>query len=368
MGYSSPTIIKPGPQSYINETDALQWLPSLLKERHFKKLLIVHGRKALRAAAPFLPSLADFDTTFETYHGECSENEIARIHLLAESLTADAIIAIGGGKVLDIVKAAAWKTNIPEILIPTVPSNCAAFAPLSIIYDDYGTWQKGQAFTRTSHLVLIEPRILLNAPSEYLVAGIGDTIAKWYECRIGLEAVKADSIALALSYESARLCRDRLIENGEQALRDAKNGLLSKAFLSVIDAIFFAAGLVGGLGSRHARAVGGHAFYNSATIIPETHSVPHGTQVAYGLLVQLALENKTCDIKALLPYYKAIGLPVSVHELHLDNLDSLEKVAIKMAEPLSLIHGLPRQVTALDILEAVRTVHKITETVLITQD
>ncbi|WKB37403.1 iron-containing alcohol dehydrogenase [Terrilactibacillus sp. S3-3] len=131
---------------------------------------------------------------------------------------------------------------------------------------------------------------------------------------------------------------------------------------------FFAAGLVGGLGSRHARAVGGHAFYNSATIIPETHSVPHGTQVAYGLLLQLALENKTGDIKALLPFYKAIGLPVSVHDLNLDDLDSLEKVAIKMAEPVSLIHGLPRQVTALDILEAVRTVREMAQTVLTAQE
>lgn len=32
--------------------------------------------------------------------------------------------------------------------------------------------------------MLVEPQIILNAPAEYLLAGIGDTLAKWYEAAV----------------------------------------------------------------------------------------------------------------------------------------------------------------------------------------
>ncbi|WKB35635.1 iron-containing alcohol dehydrogenase family protein [Terrilactibacillus sp. S3-3] len=362
---SSPAIVKAGPQAFMTGEGILQSLPALLKERQLKNLMIVHGEKALKAAEPFMPSLDDFSVHFENYHGECTADEISRIAALAEKLSADVLIAIGGGKVMDIVKAAAFKINVPEILVPTVPSNCAAFASLSIVYNENGAEPELLPFTRTPHLVLIEPKILVRAPIKYLIAGIGDTLAKWYECKIGLEAVKNKSIALTFSYEAARICRDKLLENGGQALHDAKDGNISKAFLTVIDAVFFGAGIIGGLGNPYADAVGGHAFYNAATSIPETHSVLHGTQVAYGLLLQLALENKNDEIKQLFPFYRTIGLPVSARDVHLDNRNNLEAVAAKMAEPGSLIHALPRQISARDILQAVKDVEAITQNLLI---
>lgn len=365
MTDSSPAIVKAGPQAFMTGIGLLQSLAGLLKERQLKNPLIVHGEKALKAAEPFLSSLDDFNVRFENYHGECTANEISRIAALAERHSADVLIAIGGGKVMDIVKAAAFKINIPEILVPTVPSNCAAFASLSIVYNDNGAEPEIRPFTRTPHLVLIEPKILVQAPIKFLIAGIGDTLAKWYECKTGLEAVRNQSIALRFSYETARLCRDKLLENGERALHDAKNGNISEAFLAVIDAVFFGAGLVGGLGNPYADAVGGHAFYNAATSIPETHAVLHGTQVAYGLLLQLALENKNDEIRQLFPFYRAIGLPVSVSGVHLDDRKNLEAVAAKMAEPGSLIHALPRKVETSDILQAVKDVEAITKDLLI---
>ncbi|PQV90552.1 oxidoreductase, partial [Cronobacter sakazakii] len=38
-----------------------------------------------------------------------------------------------------------------------------------------------EIFDDANHLVLVEPEIILRAPAEYLLAGIGDTLAKWYE-------------------------------------------------------------------------------------------------------------------------------------------------------------------------------------------
>ena len=49
---------------------------------------------------------------------------------------------------------------------------------------------------------------------------------------------------------------------------------------------------------------GAHAIHNGLTFIPETHRVLHGQKVAYGILVQLALEGRTDEIAELIPFMK----------------------------------------------------------------
>lgn len=48
-------------------------------------------------------------------------------------------------------------------------------------YNDAGQALHFDIFDDANFLVLVEPQIILNAPEEYLLAGIGDTLAKWYE-------------------------------------------------------------------------------------------------------------------------------------------------------------------------------------------
>jgi hypothetical protein len=55
--------------------------------------------------------------------------------------------------------------------------------------------------------VLVEPRIILNAPAEYLLAGIGDTLAKWYEAVV---LGSASTVSL-LSSSTSRIASAPLI-------------------------------------------------------------------------------------------------------------------------------------------------------------
>jgi glycerol dehydrogenase len=66
----------------------------------------------------------------EVFNGETSDAETDRLVSLCRKNGCDVLMASGGGKVIDTVKAAAEDLNVPAVIVPTVASNdapCSAF-------------------------------------------------------------------------------------------------------------------------------------------------------------------------------------------------------------------------------------------------
>jgi uncharacterized oxidoreductase len=79
------------------------------------------------------------------------------------------VIGVGGGALLDSAKV------IEHLKIQRLSG-------VAVPHRQRRPRRAGGGDGRDGHfLVLVEPRIILNAPAEYLLAGIGDTLAKWYE-------------------------------------------------------------------------------------------------------------------------------------------------------------------------------------------
>lgn len=347
----------PGPGVVASGEGALDALPRVLDRIGARRVLSVHGRRARRAVAAHLPALDPVETVDAAFGGECSPAEIARLGALARD--ADAVLGIGGGKALDTAKAVAVEAGVPVVLVPTLASTCSAWSRVSVFYDDDHRHLGHAEHETPTHALLIEPRAVFDSPPEFFVSGIADTLAKWFEVRPLLERGDA-SVLTAIGRDAARRCRDAVLVHGVTAVYDMRAGRLSDAWRDVMEAAIVSAGIVGAFAGPHGRATAAHPVSDGLSAVDGTRDLLHGVKVAYGILVQLALEAHWNDIDALAGLYADLGLPRSLADLGIDAGDraSLHAIAAVAADERSSLHLLRSGLRASDVVEAMSALER----------
>lgn len=314
------TEVRPGANRYVSGNHILKDLPNYLSD--FKALSVLTGEKSFAAFSQFYKKMLPYpiyhyDGTASVENGEALADTIG---------SADAILAIGGGRLIDTAKVTARALNCELIIIPTLVSNCAAYTPIGALYHTDHTFDQVAYFPRVSYLTLVDYDFLLDTPHDYLVAGIGDTLAKWYEMEgiIRHETLNALPASVHLGFAAAKVIFKILFEDSAQALSDLKNHDASAAFGCIADTVIELSGTVGGFAGAYGRMSGAHALHNGLSLLTETHEILHGSKVAYGVLVQLAYTNDFEEIKKLLPFYKSSELPTQLQALHLKKFDAIQ--------------------------------------------
>lgn len=339
--------VVPGPANYFSHPDSLQRLNDFFSPEQLSRAVWIYGEKAIAGARPYLPECATAPgSTQILFTGHCSERDVNALVAQAGD-NRSVVIGVGGGALLDTVKAVARRLNLPFVAIPTIAATCAAWTPLSVWYNDAGQALQFEIFDDANFLVLVEPRIILDAPAEYLLAGIGDTLAKWYEAVVLAPQPETLPLTVRLGINGALAIRDVLLESSEQALIDQQQGKLTQVFRDVVDAIIAGGGMVGGLGERFTRVAAAHAVHNGLTVLPQTEKFLHGTKVAYGILVQSALLGQDDVLAQLVHAYKRFHLPTTLAQLDVDihNRAELDKVIVHTLRPVESIHFLPVELT-----------------------
>lgn len=319
--------------------------------------LLIGGDRTL-AMEPTLSALREHpDWAIEavSYSPDCSEATLARLRQAVVSHAADVIVGVGGGKALDTAKLLAHQSNLPVVTIPTSGATCAAWTALSNVYSDRGAFLYDVPLLRCPDLLVLDYELIQTAPRRTLVAGIGDAIAKWYEASVSSGHSQQTLIIAAV--QQARVLRDILFQKSAAAL--AEPG--SETWQEVVDATVLLAGVIGGLGGAQCRTVAAHAVHNGLTHLLESHGTLHGEKVAYGILVQLRLEELVQDSQLattarhqLLKFYREIGLPTDLHELGLTEVTiaQLQHAAEIACAPQSDIHHLPFTVEPTQLMAA----------------
>jgi len=350
--------IRPGANCYISEAHALANLPSLLAP--FNHPIIVTGTQSWAA----FTANYDGDFTYPKYQydGSASDEDAARI--AAAEPTADVVIGIGGGRALDTAKDTAQQLHAEVILVPTLASNCAPYTPIGAIYHhDQHTFKRVAYFERSAYATVVDWQVMLTTPRAYFIAGIGDTLAKWYELDGIVETLDTPLPAFnRLAEVSALLIQETLVADAEPALADLAAQKITPAFINIVDAIIGLAGTIGGFGVHYGRIAGAHAIHNGLSYLPETQPILHGAKVAYGILVQLAYTNHTDEITNLLPLYQRLGLPTNLAALHVtdQSVAALTPVAAFASGPDESFRLIDPHVTADKILTAMQAVEKLT--------
>jgi glycerol-1-phosphate dehydrogenase [NAD(P)+] len=86
------------------------------------------------------------------------------------------IVAVGGGKVIDIAKWVGTRLRIPFISVPTAPSHDGIASPRATIFDSAGRHHSYAA--QTPLAVVVDMDIISKAPYRMIAAGAADVIAK----------------------------------------------------------------------------------------------------------------------------------------------------------------------------------------------
>ena len=320
-----------------------------------RPLLVKGDRVQVEAHLSRLAEAPGMTIASASYTPDCSEATLAKLRQAVVQHQADVIIGFGGGKALDAAKLLAHQSNLPVVTIPTSGATCAAWTALSNVYSDGGAFLYDVPLPRCPELLLLDYDLIQTAPRRTLVAGIGDAIAKWYEASVSSGASQQTLIIAAV--QQARVLRDILLQKSAVALGAPG----SETWREVVDATVLLAGAIGGLGGAQCRTVAAHAVHNGLTHLLASHGTLHGEKVAYGILVQLRLEElvqgnqlAATARQQLLKFYREIGLPTDLAELGLSEVTiaQLQHAADIACNPKSDIHHLPFAVEPAQLLAA----------------
>ncbi len=309
-----------------------------------RPLLIGGSRSLALSQLQVLFKRPELEIAQITYAPDCCETSLDRLIQAASAHQADSIIGIGGGKCLDTAKLVAHRCQLPIVTIPTTAATCAAWTALSNIYTESGAFLSDVSLAKCPDLLILDYGIVATAPPRTLVAGIGDAIAKWYEASVS--SGHSSQTLLIAAVQQARVLRDILFQKSAAAIA----GPGGADWQEVVDATVLLAGVIGGLGGAQCRTVAAHAVHNGLTHLPGSHHALHGEKVAYGILVQLRLQEMlqgdrlAATARAqLLDFYTEIGLPKTLAELGLSEITiaQLHHAATLACQPDSDLHRLP---------------------------
>jgi glycerol dehydrogenase len=358
-----------GPGQYIRK-EGLVTEAGLYIEKFGKTAVLIGGNTSREIIeADLMNSLSEKGITLIQslwYGGESSSSNIEYLVNQLNSYSYDILIATGGGKAIDTVKAVAYRVNKPLVVIPTIAATCAAATSISILYSNEGEFMEISRESKAPELVLIDSNIILNAPVRYLIAGIGDTLAKWFETKSSIKKAVPNVInqtAIAIASNLYQI----LLKSGKESVASVQVKTVSKEFEDMVDAIILVSGSVSGYGGDDCRTAAAHAIYSGLTIFPEVHHTYHGEIVAFGILAQLCME-KTDDeeIKTLIQYYQEVGLPFTLRQMGIESLtDQQWKELGDITVTIEDMANMPFEVTPDMVISAVSQADRIGNEMLI---
>lgn len=346
-------LISPG--KYIQGSGAFRGLGEHVKKFGDRALIIVDSFVLKSLNARLHDAMAPVATVVEQFGGEASKREIDRLKAIGDREKVTAVVGVGGGKTLDTAKAVAYSLKRPLVVVPTIAATDAPTSALSVIYTDEGVFEEYLILPKNPDLVLVDTQIVAEAPVRFLVSGMGDALATWFEADAASRSASANmpggrptAAALAL----AKLCYDTLLEYGLSAKLAVEKHVVTPAVERIVEANT----LLSGLGFESGGLAAAHAIHNGFTVIHETHERYHGEKVAFSTIVQLVMEDRyTDEIEEVLEFCEIVGLPTTLADLGIDHpeKDALMRAAQSATAEGETIHNMPFPVTAEMVYSAI---------------
>jgi glycerol dehydrogenase len=351
------------PSRYIQGEGELNSLRNYAGEFGKKALLVASrsGRERFKTELEAPERIYSLEMIVGDFMGECTKSEIERLRRMAVDNDCAVIIGLGGGKAIDTAKAVSFYTSKPVIIVPTIASTDAPTSKLSIIYNADGTFEEYFHLNKNPDLVLVDTGVIARAPVRFLVAGMGDALATYFEARSCLQS-NADNMSGGKStkaaYAIATVCFETLMADSLEAKAACAADMVTPALENIVEANI----LLSGLGFESSGLAAAHSIHDGLTVLEETHHCYHGEKVAFGTLVHLVLEDAPSEeLNRIIDYCRAVGLPTCLKDLNIQDVTAakVEAVAHAACAADESIHNMPFKITSSDVYKAIFEADKL---------
>ena len=282
------------------------------------KPFLIGGRTALSTIKDIVTkSISEKSMTcnFAEFTGHGTRSDATQLAKKASDFGADIIVGVGGGLVIDTAKAVAHENDLWLVIVPTIASTDAPCSREALQYTEDHRLDREIKLKRNPDVVIVDSKIIAEAPTRFFVAGMGDALSTWIEaqtCEKSGAKNFAGGIATATGLTLAELAHDTLLEYGVAAKLAVDQNAVTPAVEMVIEANT----LLSSIGFENCGLGASHTIAMALGTLEGAKDCLHGELVGFATIANLILENYPSDeIDEVISFCQAIGLPTTFEEL-----------------------------------------------------
>jgi glycerol-1-phosphate dehydrogenase [NAD(P)+] len=218
----------------------------------------------------------------------------------------DAVVGLGGGKIIDVTKYAAARVGLPMVAVATNLSHDGICSPVSTLDNDNG---RGSYGVPTPIALVIDLDVIREAPARYVRAGIGDAVsnlsalADW-ELSHRETGEPIDGLAAAMARSA-----------GESVLRHP-GGIGDDDFLTTLSEGLVLSGIAMTISGDTRPSSGAcHEISHAFDLLHPRRAAAHGEQVGLGAAFAMHLRGAYEEAGTIAEVLRRHGLPVLPEEI-----------------------------------------------------
>lgn len=276
------------------------------KNLFFKRVLVVSGASFSANVAKTILNIPELKDWNHIVVDSNSMKEAERLQAHVFQNPVDLLVAVGGGKVLDVVKRVSLLQRVNHLAVPTIISNDGIASPISVLR--VGDGKTKSVAGQMPIGVVIDTEIVLTAPHQYWQAAAGDILSNasatndWLLARDQWGEQINDA-----AYEMSLL-------SVNAALNIPGNSLESPRCLRQIIHSLLCSGIAMGIaGSSQPCSGSEHMISHAIDFLDLSPNTLHGLQVGSISLFTLHLQDKLT--REVLDFANSWNLPKSFAEL-----------------------------------------------------
>lgn len=264
--------------------------------------------------------------TVDKLYGEEIRKQISEIGILKEEIITDntisyalniaerivatdikCIVGLGGGRVLDVCKYAAYITKMPFLSIPTTAANDGLASPIAVLKrQDNKAKSLGCSM---ADMVLIDTKVIYNGPLELIKAGIGDTISNYM-------ALIDWKLACSRNKEKMNGYAYLMSQNAINVLMKTQYEKICPEFVDVLVNSLVLSGVAMDFAGSSRPVSGAEHLFSHALDYYNQESNLHGIQTALGTIAVLKMAN--IDYYDVKEYLNRFDVDINPLKLHID--------------------------------------------------